>query len=193
MEAQPMSRELSRKQIIVAILVFAGLTVLVVIRNQMNPSDTAEKKQEKILRSGNKLPARENSSRPQTRFPQDDPIYPMMNRPVPQVLDQTEMNIPPGIAPVPPEGKSETHPLPAPATKVHSLAEAGAMGVMPNYGGQVGVPQVHSLPPEATTQVHKLDAQSVTAPIGMAGNVIGVPPGIPPDEVGRTKTDPVKK
>lgn len=193
MEEETMLWRSSWKIIIPVTLLLAGLAALVVTRNQRNSRAAAEKNPAQILRGKSKLPARENPSTSPPRFPQDDPMYAVMIPPVTQEPGQTELNIPPGIAPIPPEGKNETYPLPAQVTQVHSLAEAGAMGVMPNPSGQVGVPQVLPLPSEARTQVHNLDAQSVTAPLGIAANVIGVPPGVPPDEVGRTRTVPIKK
>lgn len=179
--------------VVVAIFLLAGISTIIVIHNRRLSRATVGNDPSQIFRGGGKLPARENLLANQPQFPQNDPRFPLTTAPLPQTAGQTELNISPGMAPIPLEGKGETYPLPAPTTTVHRLSDAGAMGVMPNPAGLVGMPQVNELPPEARTQVHKLDVQSITAPLGSAGNAIGVPPGVPPDEVGRTKTVPVKK
>jgi len=176
----------------IAILIVC-LVALIFFANQEAPPAAAGKKAPESLKGGNNLPTREGSLLPLPQYPQNDPRFPALTAPPMQGTSQPEMNIPPGLAPIPPEGKAAVYPLATPPTQVHSLSEAGAMGLSPNPGAEVGVPRVHALPPEAQTKVYKLDPESITAPLGTAGKAIGAPPGVPPDEVGRTKTAPVKK
>ncbi len=88
---------------------------------------------------------------------------------------------------------SDTIPLSAPPTEVHSLTEAEkVMGPPSPETGQIGVPRVQPLPKESATKVEKIDAASGNRATS-AAKAVGAPPGTPPEDVGRTKTQPLPK
>ncbi len=97
---------------------------------------------------------------------------------------------PPNVVPTSPG--PHVYKLPASPTQAHSLDEAArVMGYGPEYQGIIGVTRTHPLPAEAQTKVLPTDVRSVTVPLSSAPSVVGAPPGVNPDEVGKTKTQPL--
>ena len=146
---------------------------------------------------GRPMQPAERPDLPAARYPADDewgrpfPPAPFVRGPAPGGgTNPPEQLNPPDVVPGSPE--AQTFKLPNSPTQVHSLEDAATvMGYPPDYHGIVGVPRTRPLPPGAQTKTANTDARPITAPLSSAGEVIGVPPGVQPDEVGKTKTQPL--
>jgi hypothetical protein len=185
-------------KVALAIAVFilvSGLVALILLLGHKNSSPTTGTKPASHM-DGPKLPLPDDSRLQVPRYPQDKtPTYTLPNPGVVTAPVQAEPTNPPDVPPVNAvenaEGKGETYKLPAPVTQVHSLSEAGSVMGRP-IQGQIGVPHVITLPAEANSGVGTADIHSVNAPIGSAADEIGAPPGVSPEEVGRSKTIPIQ-
>jgi hypothetical protein len=143
--------------------------------------------------SGPGLPVSEDPQTQLPRFPLDEsPADPLRSQDVVTVPSNTGPTNPPDLRHNISEGKGESYKLPAPVTQVHSLSEAESVMGKP-VRGEIGVPRIITLPPEVNTGVGTVDVHSVNGPIGSAVNEIGAPPGVHPEEVGKSKTVPLTK